>query len=102
MSHFSTVKVEKNDGSPDGTPTEFGENSTLRISLCPKQAEFSAFNVPALRPSMVPGQPYVFPFQRRQVLADSVEVGFSTRNGVERTAALGRSETVTSAFTLVS
>jgi len=55
-----------------GAPTEFGKNSTLRISASPKRTEFSLFNVPALRPNIVPGQVDVFPAQRRQVSQHAV------------------------------
>lgn len=53
-------------------PTEFGKNTTLRISAGPKRPKFFLFNVPALPPKIVPGQVGVLPAQRRQVSQHAV------------------------------
>ena len=55
-------------------PTEFGKNSTLRISAGPKRPKFFLFNVPALPPKIVPGQVGVLPAQRRQVSQHAVVI----------------------------
>lgn len=62
-----------------GAPTEFGKNSTLRISACPKRTESTRFMVTALPPNIVPGQVDVLPAQRRQV-SQHVVVGQSVHS----------------------